>query len=274
MEADFALRLAADLGNAGLSLWTDRLDAGIQVGDDWVHALQKALNECVAVVAIVSPDYVRSNWRRRELERALILGKPNFPVLLESLDRTEWPFEIQEKQYIDFRKWRNDQVYSERLETLAKVLGAHFSDQLHAAPDAETRYLTSLIAELESHRGVLEYVEMSALAACPALPNQTAVSRRWLDPASWGARRLSPHQAAQDQLGDQVCQHEHVPGDLLEDGGLALSGRSHPLSPYAARDVLLKCSPTCASAESNDALTSRSSSIESSFPHHHFSSPI
>ena len=67
-EADFALRLAASLKNAGVKLWMDRLD--IQPGDDWIHALQRAVNECAAVIAILSPDYIHSRYCRRELARA------------------------------------------------------------------------------------------------------------------------------------------------------------------------------------------------------------
>src|SRR5688572_14957658 len=85
IESDFALRLAADLKNAGLNIWLDRLDAGINAGDDWIQVLQDALDECSAVIAILSPDYVVSKYCRRELKRADVLGRPVYPVLLRKL---------------------------------------------------------------------------------------------------------------------------------------------------------------------------------------------
>ncbi|MEO8612459.1 MAG: TIR domain-containing protein [Chloroflexota bacterium] len=167
IEADFALKLAADLKNAGVNLWMDRLDIGIHAGDDWVQSLQDAIDNCAAVIAVLSPDYVQSKYCRRELKRADTLARSIFPVLLQNLERTEWPFEIQEKQYIDFRNWQDENDYRQQLTDLLQTLQEHFPTQFGSVPDAETRYLTSLIAELESRKGVLEYVELSAQADAP-----------------------------------------------------------------------------------------------------------
>jgi HEAT repeat protein len=161
-EVDFALRLAADLKNAGVNLWMDRLD--IKPGDDWVNALQKAVTDSAAIVAVVSPEYVQSKYCKRELSRADRIGRPIFPVLLRPVPDVDWPMEIERSQYIDFSDWQDEQVYQTQLNALVQTLKQKASAQVKPIPDAETRYLTSLIARLESHKGVLEFVELSGVA--------------------------------------------------------------------------------------------------------------
>jgi hypothetical protein len=68
-DADFALRLAADLKNAGVRLWMDQLD-GIRAGDDWRRTIQSALDGCGAMIAVLTPDYTVSTYCLNELARA------------------------------------------------------------------------------------------------------------------------------------------------------------------------------------------------------------
>jgi len=171
IEADFALQLAADLKNAGANLWMDRLEVGIKVGDDWVQALQNALDTCSAMIAVLSPSYVGSKFCRRELKRADGSDKPIFPVLLRKLNQQEWPFEIQEKQYIDFTEWRDEKSYKKQFDELVNVCRNRYPEQFGAIPDVETRYLNRLIADLEAHQGVLEYVELKGATDAPPDPD-------------------------------------------------------------------------------------------------------
>ena len=161
-EREFALRLASTLKNGGVPLWMDVLDVGIKGGDDWVRALERAVDGSAGVVAVLSPDYVRSRYCRRELMRADGLGKLILPVLLRKLSPKQWPLEIQEKQYVDFQKWREPGVFDSRCAELAALLRTHFATLVADAPDRETRYLNALIADLESRRGVGQFVEMEA----------------------------------------------------------------------------------------------------------------
>ena len=159
VEVDFALKLAADLKNAGLNLWIDRLD--IKLGDDWRRSLQNAVDECAALIAVVTPEYVASKYCQRELGRADRIARPIFPLLLRTIPDTDWPLEIEREQYIDFCEWRDEEHYQAKLDELVARFRAQFADQFSEAPDEETRYLTSLVAELEASRGVMEYVELS-----------------------------------------------------------------------------------------------------------------
>lgn len=173
IEADFALKLAADLKNAGVNLWMDRLD-GIHGGDDWRKQIEDALNsrQCASMISVISPEYLKASYCRNELARADRLNIPILPVLLYPV--TDLPIEIERVQYVPFCKlnkdsrlestWRDSALYDAALEDLLHTLPAA---QKGAAPDPETQYLTSLIAELESRKGVLEYVELSAQTGTP-----------------------------------------------------------------------------------------------------------
>ena len=161
-EADIALKLAASLKNAGVNLWMDRLD--IKPGDDWRKALESALNNCAAMIAVLSPGYVTSKYCQRELARADRLLRPVFPVLLGPIAEEDWPLEIERQQYIDFSQWRKEEVYKARLAELVDILEDRFSDQFSIVPDRETQYITNLVARLETQKGLTRHLEHASSA--------------------------------------------------------------------------------------------------------------
>lgn len=52
VEIEFGLKLATDLKHANIRLWMDKID--IRPADDWVNALSKGLDNCTAMIALVS----------------------------------------------------------------------------------------------------------------------------------------------------------------------------------------------------------------------------
>jgi hypothetical protein len=184
VEVDFAVRLAADLKNAGVNLWMDRLD--IMPGDDWPKTLASAVNQCAAMIVIISPEYVGSKYCQRELARADRLRRPIFPVLLRPIPDTEWPIEIERSQQIDFSNWRDDKTYHQQLDRLVNILKAQFATQMSDVPDPETRYLNSLIADLEVNKGVLEYLELAIQTDQQA--DSSLMRPRPMFAQTWGAQ--------------------------------------------------------------------------------------
>src|SRR5262245_44113428 len=203
-EADFALRLAADLKNAGVHIWMDRLDR-IKAGDDWRHAIEEAVNNCAAMVAVLSPDYTTSAYCRNELARADALKHPIFPVLLRPVRAQEWPIELQRKQYVDFHNWLDEPDYLRQFEKLLNDIRRRAVAQIGTIPDPEARYLTSLIAGLKARKGVLEYVELGAQT--DALDEEPARPRPRAE--EWG---LDPEFA----LLEETPQRENQPGPSRE----------------------------------------------------------
>jgi len=106
LEAEFALKIATDLRNSGVSIWMDRLD-GIRGADDWRRSIEQGLRDSMALIAILSPDYINSKYCLRELSSADEINVSIFPLLLRAVPKEMIPIEIRRIQYIDFRNWRD-----------------------------------------------------------------------------------------------------------------------------------------------------------------------
>ena len=222
-EADFALRLAADLKNAGVHLWMDRLD--IQPGDDWNRALVQSLNTCSGLIAIISPGYVSSDYCKRELARAGRMRRQIFPVLLQPIAEMEWPLEIERLQQIDFTGWQDEEQYYERLKELLWVLHKRASEQTGSAPGHETRYLTTLIAELEARQGVMAYVELAGYS--------TEAGEQRPQPVN-----LDAHQLAVNYTVDSEGETTSVSPDSAETVAGETSGAAaHDVSRHALSSI-------------------------------------
>jgi uncharacterized protein YjbI with pentapeptide repeats len=61
-------------------------NSGTRVGTDWEQVLYQRLRQCQAVVALVTPNWLKSKWCFAEMIQAREKGKPIFPVKLESCE--------------------------------------------------------------------------------------------------------------------------------------------------------------------------------------------
>jgi hypothetical protein len=87
----FAKQLALELTQRGCDVWDPR--AELFAGDNWAEQIGQALKQSKAMVVLLSPDSVNSDWVRREIEYAL--GDPNyagrlFPVLVRPTEEVPW----------------------------------------------------------------------------------------------------------------------------------------------------------------------------------------
>ncbi|MEV8509338.1 FxSxx-COOH system tetratricopeptide repeat protein [Actinoplanes sp. NPDC051475] len=73
-------RLAAHLQQAGLAVWRDT--EGITYGDRWELTIRDRVDDCAAVVVVMSPAAEASPHVGNELQRARDLGKQVLPVLI------------------------------------------------------------------------------------------------------------------------------------------------------------------------------------------------
>jgi hypothetical protein len=93
----FAESLAFHLGREGVATW---LDANhLAPGGDWAAEIDHALDEAETVVLVLTPDSVRSEYVRREWQRALAQGDRLILALFRSC---ELPPELQHVQRVDF----------------------------------------------------------------------------------------------------------------------------------------------------------------------------
>ncbi|MCK6579268.1 MAG: HEAT repeat domain-containing protein [Anaerolineae bacterium] len=206
-ERDFALKLASDLRNTGIPIWMDVLDNGLKVGDDWAQGLQEAIDTASALIALLSPEYLISKYCRRELQRADSRSIPVFPVLLKPLhEASDWPIEIQEKQFISFANWKDQAFYEEQLGILKRTIQDRLPLVHLSTPAPEVQYLNSLIAELEGLRGVVEYVEPQSEIEAPLRRSNTT---------GWDA---SFHIVATPQQGEPIALQSSESASLSEVG--------------------------------------------------------
>jgi hypothetical protein len=119
-DKPFARRLAADLRNAGHSVWID--EGEINIGDSLVTKIRDGLDQVDYVCAIISKTSVESAWVEKELEIASNreIDERRVVVLPLLVDDVPLPGFLRGKFYGDFR---SAQQYGEKLELLLRSLG-------------------------------------------------------------------------------------------------------------------------------------------------------
>jgi HEAT repeat protein len=136
---------------------------------------------------------------------------------------------------VDFSDWENSESYRAHIEVLLRELGKRFDGVSSTPPDAETRYLNSLLADLERIRGVLQYVPLDTIARGP----DQIVDREdeWAFDVLVDVR-AGQHQPAETHLyGIDALLREHRMLALLGDGG---AGKSTTLRWLARRAGLAR----------------------------------
>ncbi len=81
-ETTFVDRLSADLLGRGFNVWVDR--RRLEGGQDWSKAIQRAINDAVAVIVVLSPDSMQSRYVLQEYRYAQRSGIRIIPVIVGS----------------------------------------------------------------------------------------------------------------------------------------------------------------------------------------------
>jgi hypothetical protein len=101
-DQEFVTRLASDIHEQVAFVWLDR--STIQLGQKWHDEIMEGIQECKALIVVLSPDAVKSPYVSEEVNKALELGKTIFPVIYRP---TEWSgvFEslVRDIQTLDLR---------------------------------------------------------------------------------------------------------------------------------------------------------------------------
>lgn len=93
--------------------WLDGSD--IAAGSAFPEAIRKALNRASAVLVLVSPSSLKSQWVQFEVGAAEALGKPIIPILVSGEDevREDAPLLLRERQWLDARRQKPEDVAKE-----------------------------------------------------------------------------------------------------------------------------------------------------------------
>ena len=101
-DQEFVTRLASDLDSQVAGVWFDQ--STIQIGENWHDEIMEGIRDCKAFILVLSPDAMESHYVREEVNKAVELGKPIFPILYRP---AQWTAEIgalvKEVQTLDLR---------------------------------------------------------------------------------------------------------------------------------------------------------------------------
>lgn len=161
---DFVTQLATDLRAAGLQTWVDH--ENIKPADDWDEAVEAALEATGALIVVLTPRATRSQNVKVEWSFFLDLGKPIYPILLETC---KVPFRLRLHQHVDFSRDPN-----EGLKKLLAALGGKSSvlktdvkskgkkNKSQSAPiELETARQVDTAVVLSGHRDTVKSVAIS-----------------------------------------------------------------------------------------------------------------
>lgn len=95
---DMATKIAEGLRDAGFNVWLD-LDS-IPDGSRWLAEIQQGVEECGALLILMSREARKSHWVEREALLAMELRKPLFMALIEDVPL---PLHLIDRQFTDFR---------------------------------------------------------------------------------------------------------------------------------------------------------------------------
>src|SRR6202163_3434837 len=73
---------------------------GIVAGQRWKEALQKAAHRCEVVLALVSEEWLASDWCKSEIDAARLMGK-KIIVALIGIDKARVPPDLSDEQWLD-----------------------------------------------------------------------------------------------------------------------------------------------------------------------------
>ncbi len=118
-DVDKVRLLLSELRNLRVHGWMDQAD--LAAGDAVASSIRSALLHAHAVVVLLSPTALKSQWVNFELGAAEALGKKIIPVLIEGdVETEELPEILRGRQWLDARKKPPGEVARE-IERLIQV---------------------------------------------------------------------------------------------------------------------------------------------------------
>ncbi len=108
----FAEQLYNDLWRENVHVW--KFDMRNQVGDNWRQKIEQAIRESAGIIPIFTPNFLNSKYCPIELNIALQLGIPSFPIVATPIRTEALPASWRSTIFIDFQK----ATYAHNVKTL------------------------------------------------------------------------------------------------------------------------------------------------------------
>ena len=141
-DLDLTKALAEKLTGCGLNVWWDQ--GGLEGGNEFAAKILEAIKGQYYFVFLLSGHSVASKWCRRELARAVDLGKAIIPLKLDDVAPENLPLELAGLHYVDVR-----QGLDEAFPSLSRALGLRLGQTYDPSNDPFARdgRLVQAIAE-------------------------------------------------------------------------------------------------------------------------------
>jgi hypothetical protein len=119
-DAEIMQRVKTSLNDAGITVWTD---TGIVYGTpNWQVAIEKAIEDSVCVICILTPDAKGSRWVREELVYATFYEKPVYMIHARGDNKSVAILGFTVAQELDVR---DTTLYEPRMEQLIQRVQNH-----------------------------------------------------------------------------------------------------------------------------------------------------
>lgn len=141
-DYDFVLTLIGELGEAGFSAW---IDDHIKTGDDWREAIDQAIRDAFAVIAVMTPEAKASEYVTYEWAFALGIGVKVIPIMYKT---TQLHPRLEALQYLDFTS-RQNRPWDRLIEHL-KQLEENYDPNQVRLPQNFPPFISQALRDLES----------------------------------------------------------------------------------------------------------------------------
>ena len=134
--------------SVNLNIWRD---TNIRAGDNWEVEIDFAIDECFALLLLLTENVSESQYVTYEWTRALTLGKPVIPVRLS--EKTVLHPRLEKTQYLDFNR-DTEGSFTELLARLTVLQRAYEDNQERQKElsENETRRVYMLLKDLYDAR--------------------------------------------------------------------------------------------------------------------------
>jgi hypothetical protein len=127
-DRTIASRLADDLKLSNLDVWYDQK---LMAGENWRNVIERRLKDATAVIVLLSPDSLRSEWVTMEWQSAIARSARVLPVLIRGASFSDLPAPLADIHTIDLSS-----DYDRGLRMLARTIGSLNSSSEPAVADA------------------------------------------------------------------------------------------------------------------------------------------
>jgi len=86
-----ARRLVEDLRKMNINVWSDM---DIRIGKNWANEIGRSLDEATAILVLISPNSLDSEWVRTEWSAALSKSRRVIPILIDGANFEDLPGEL------------------------------------------------------------------------------------------------------------------------------------------------------------------------------------